>query len=515
MKRFLYLNDAALTIYHADQKELKELYCLNANDNTDLAIFKDYLLSDLKNPLFILIDSALEEYQQISLPHVFGKERQSSINIRLKRLFEQNAYTYTVLQGRETQGRGDDRFLFLAINSIEELLQPWLGIIELTQIPLQAIYSLPLLSQRLLNFLPVANHTLLVSQMPITATNNSSGVRQSFFVNNQLQFSRLTPLNTIEPHKYAETILTQVIRTERYLSSTRNLPNNEHLNVLILNHLPYFDYLSDYLKNQTIENVNIELIESSEFSHYLGLQFLNPPIYLHHLIIHLLAKSPPKNHYARPADLKYYHYQQMSKVIYFSSFALLLMAVIGTGFIVQKASYFNQEIDLTHRKIYGLKSEIAKVDEAISQLDPIELFSIKHTLKAGKPLMQQRQWPDQVLRRISHVLNEPVYHEFILKQINWQIVSEQEKSVFEAEIGSEKKQSHTLFKLQLVGQVYLTFENYLDVLRKFNALQEILKKKEIGQWQLRVLEQPSRENIGELSNFSLEILIEYQSDIKL
>ncbi|OUD14560.1 hypothetical protein [Thioflexithrix psekupsensis] len=514
MKRFLYLNDATLTIYHADQKELKELYCLNANDDTDLAIFKDYLLSDLKNALFILIDSALEEYQQVSLPHVFGKERQSSINIRLKRLFEQNAYTYTVLQGRETQGRGDDRFLFLAINNVEELLQPWLKIIELTQIPLQAIYSLPLLSQRLLNFLPAANHTLLVSQMPITASNNSGGVRQSFFVNNQLQFSRLTPLNTIEPHKYADSLLTQITRTERYLSSTRNLPSNEHLNVLILNHLPYFDYLSDALKNETIENINIELIESSEFSHYFGLNFSNPPVYLHHLMIHLLAKSTPKNHYARGTDLKYYRYQQISKAIYLGSFALLFFAIIDTGLIVQKTSLLTQEIDLTHRKISGLKSEIAKVDEAISQLDPIELFSIKPTLTIGKPLMQQRQWPNQALRRVSHVFNEPIYQEFILKQINWQIVSEQEKSVFEAEIDNEKKLSHTLFKLQLIGQVYLTFENYLDVLRKFNALQEALKKKEIGYWQLQVLEQPSRQNIGELSSFNLEILIDYPSDVK-
>jgi hypothetical protein len=203
MKRILYQNDALLTVYHVNKGQLHRLHTLQATDETDLHIFADYLTSDKKTPIFWLIDTAIEEYQQVWQPHVLGQERKALLKHRLRRLFEPTAYTHTVFQGRSKEGRGDDKFLFLAINNAEELLQPWLSAIIESGVLLQAIYSLPLLSEVLLRHLPQYTYTLLVSQALQAPFSTTESVRQSFFLNGQLQFSRLTPLTTHHPNKYA------------------------------------------------------------------------------------------------------------------------------------------------------------------------------------------------------------------------------------------------------------------------------------------------------------------------
>ncbi len=209
-KQFLYLSDYELRIVWTNGKTLTEKHCFQTTENGE-SEFAYYLSNAPKKPISCLLDTTQEEYQLTYLPHVRGKDRRYLMAHKLKRLFEDNPYRYGILQGRETQGRRDDRVLFMGLNN-PSFLQPWLDLLIAHQIPLLGIYSLPLLSQYLLGYLPKAPYTLLVTHTPPIKTDTLIGLRQSLFFHRKLQFSRLVPLNTLDPEQYVENILNQIFR---------------------------------------------------------------------------------------------------------------------------------------------------------------------------------------------------------------------------------------------------------------------------------------------------------------
>lgn len=514
MKRFLYLNDNLLTIYHVEQKQLQELYCLQATDETDLAIFDNYLASDLQTPIVWLLDTALEEYQQITQPHVSGSERKTLLQRRLQRLFDHSAYTHAVFQGRESKGRGDDRFLLLAMNNAEDLLQPWLKYIKASRVPLQAICSVPLLTQSLLSYLPESKYTLIVSQAPATPHLTNENVRQSFFLKDQLQFSRLTPLTLQDQHKYAEYLLTQIMRTDRYLTTTRVLSTGQNLNVFILTNPPYFDLLAEYIAQNPSDTNSIQLIDLHELGGHLGLQFDGEQVNLQHLLIHLIAKKSPSNHYARTDEQRFYHYYQARLSLYFSSAILALGFLVGGAWLGYEAWQVQQKNALLDRRIKGIRAEMVKIDGNVEQLSEAELLSIKPVTQIGKILENQQYWPNLPLRRISQIFSNSQYRDFELKNITWQMDSPTLNSVETNALSASantKAKTVSMETIRLTGEVQLQSqsESYLDTLRKFSALQDDLRKYGGLHWQVKIVNAPSRENIGGLAPFELEITVEH------
>ncbi len=520
MKRILYLNDNLLTVYHVQNKQLYELHRLQAADDTDLAIFEDYLASDVRTPLVWLLDTALEEYQQITQPHVTGGERKALLNRRLQRLFDRAAYTHTVFQGRETKGRGDDRFLLLAMNNAEDLLQPWLKHIKASGVPLQAICSVPLLTQRLLRYFPQSKYSLVVSQAPLAPNLPTENIRQSFFLNDQLQFSRLTPLTLQDKSKYAEHLLTQIMRTERYLTTTRVLPTGQNLNVFILSNPPYFDYLANYLEQHPNDTESIQLIAVDELAEYLGVQFDAPQLNLQHLLLHLVGKKTPRNHYARPDDRQFYRYRQTRFGLYFLSVLLAFSFLAAGGRLGYEVWKEQKENALIDRRIQGVRVEMINIDDSVGELSDAELLSITPVTQIGKSLENQQYWPNLPLRRISQIFSNSQYHDFVLKTIIWQMDSPNLNNInadnntssitsaSKPKTASENNFASTE-KIRLTGEVLLQSSTYIDTLRKFNALQEDLRKYGGLHWQVHTITAPALDDMGGLAPFELEISVEH------
>jgi len=179
-KHILYQSDDELQAFWIVGKKITKSQCFQKVSNGE-AEFSQYLKRHAKTPIYWLIDTKQETYQTTLMPHVLGKEHRELMAHKVKRLFDQTVYTYGIVQGREMQGRRDDRVLFIA------------NVITRHKVPLVGIYSLPLLTQNLLKYLPQSYYTLLVTYTP--QSNQPAGLRQSFFIQQKLQFSRLIPLN--------------------------------------------------------------------------------------------------------------------------------------------------------------------------------------------------------------------------------------------------------------------------------------------------------------------------------
>jgi len=337
----------------------------------------------------------------ISLPHVTGGDRQRLFQHRMKRTFEYTSYTYAVVQGRESQGRGDDRVLFTALSN-PELLQPWLSLIQKYKIPLVGIYSAVLLTQQFLKYLPESSHILLVTCVVQTQSQNLQGIRQTFFAKQQLQLSRFVPLKPSQQHEYTTVILEQIVKMQRYLDSARFVPLNTPLSIVILTPSYLYENMQQVVKN-TRNDFNITLIDCSDLLEHLGLRLENDTFWLQTTLAQQLFYGWHKNHYAKPIDKQYFFYRRLRQVIYALSAGFLLAAISYSSWeFYQSFSMRQMGYEITH-KITEREKQIAQLREKQMNL-PLKIEYIRSIVDAGNHIVAHHLLPQPSLVKLSEVL---------------------------------------------------------------------------------------------------------------
>lgn len=181
-------------------------------------------LADHRLPVAIIVDAVEEDYRSEVLPHTRGGTRAQLIERKIKQHYRNTPYTTAIWQGRENDGRRDDRFLFAAFTN-PELLEPWLEELARQRVPVSGVYLTPLVSRALVVLLGAGDKpVLLVSQ-------RRTGLRQSFFDRGELKLSRLTSIDVSQPRAgYAQ----EILKTRAYLTSLRLIPRDSQLKVLLL-----------------------------------------------------------------------------------------------------------------------------------------------------------------------------------------------------------------------------------------------------------------------------------------
>jgi hypothetical protein len=426
-KRILYLSDYELRAFRTKGKTLIEVQRFQTLDNGE-ADFAQYLSSDRKTPIYWLIDTTQEGYETALLPHVVGKDHHNLMKHKKKRMFDGAAYTYGVVQGREKQGRGDDRVLFTAINN-PTLLQPWLNLIIAHKVPLVGIYSLPLLSECLLKCLPKAPELLLVAHTPPTNSGSPAGLRQSFFVNQKLQFSRLIPLNTLNPEPaYAEYVLKQIITLQHYLENAQKLSqteSHEPLLVVILTDTPLVSALNKHL-NYDSASLNIQVLDNRALAHQIGLQFeeesegrkAESPLYLHQFIACQFSRRwHTTNHYATATDTRYFFYRRARQVLYLSSVLLLSGAAVASLMILEQAQVIQQKGQKWVKKTAERQVELNQLRlQGLPNL-PLDILLIRNVVDVGRHLKAHHLSPRLAWEKLSHVLNR--HPDVFIERLEW------------------------------------------------------------------------------------------------
>ncbi len=134
-------------------------------------------------PCQMLVDLVEEDFFPMSLPDLPKPELSALLQRRLEARYPGATLRQARLSGR-AEGGAQQALLSALTNP--GLLQPWLEMLSAENIPLLGIYSLALLGVALVG--DCRGSLLLVSFQ------GRSGLRQSYFREGQLQFSRLSPL---------------------------------------------------------------------------------------------------------------------------------------------------------------------------------------------------------------------------------------------------------------------------------------------------------------------------------
>ena len=198
-----------------------------SHDEKGLSSFREFLAPHSNVPVFLMVDAVEEDYRFETLPHSWGSERAQMVSRKLKQHYRNTPYMGAWLQGREAGKRRDDRYLFSALTN-PDILGDWLRVISAQELPLAAIYLLPMVSVRLLERLQVKTANLLI------AAQHSGGLRLTFFRDRQFRLSRLTRGDGAKAPDPVRLFAGEISNTRLYLHALRTATLDEHLTVLLI-----------------------------------------------------------------------------------------------------------------------------------------------------------------------------------------------------------------------------------------------------------------------------------------
>ncbi|WP_069470024.1 hypothetical protein [Candidatus Marithrix sp. Canyon 246] len=447
MKTILYLSKADAQLFTITKNRIE----IQTFQNTEKGETDFIRCLNFKKPIFVLVDIIKENYQNLTMPHVSARDHRNLIKHNIKKLFNNNTYTHSVIQGREQKGRRDDKVLLMALNN-PEILQPWLNLLVSYKIPFTGIYSLPLLSELLLKSLPKNPATLLI-------THNNDSLRQSVFVNQKLQLSRLVSFDTnIAKSQF---LLQQFNNIKHYLISVIKV-NIHSLSIIILTDKSLLNTLHQELNIE--DSQSIYILDINDLAKKLGLY--NNNIQLQHLIAYQLVRHRTIiNHYATAREMRYFFYRQLRIRSYFTSVLLVVVAIITNVIYLQNTAIQKQEINQIAEKTLNRRNELIQLAKITPNL-PYDIEIIRQIVDTGWSLKQQQKLPHTAWEKLSHVLND--HPKILLENLEW-----------------INNPSEELIRLN--GKISRFKGNYSRALKKFNRFVKDLGKQH---WDVNIITYP-------------------------
>ncbi|MBB5019475.1 hypothetical protein HNQ59_002777 [Chitinivorax tropicus] len=372
----LFVTENSAWLYRAERACLT-LVQRFAGDATEMAAFEQQVAAGQGRHYAVLIDVAEEDFIVDQIPHVKGRDHRALMKRKLQSLFRGNRYANGWVQGREAAGRRDDRVLFSGLLN-PALLDRWLDILERHQAPLVGVYSLALLCNSLAKRLHHADdHLLLVS---IQA---ESGLRQCYYRQGELKFSRLTSLATDQPDLVGQ-IVEECVRTKQYVASLRMISRDAVLHVLVVADDEHHGQLAALPPSN--DAFRYELIGVADIAQAFKLTPAGEQS-LAQILLRLIRRGW-RNHYAPPERLRWLRLWQVRRALLQAAAASLVVGLGAAAWLLSQAR--------SHEQQYNAWLPVALADEAKTQAVLITSgefspVTMRQTVNAVDQI--RREWP--------------------------------------------------------------------------------------------------------------------------
>jgi hypothetical protein len=379
-------------------------------------------------PARLIVDLAEEDLRFDTIPHLRGKDREAVIARRLGQLFRTTPFRYAQVQGREAEGRRDDRIIFAAVTN-PEILTPWIEALERANVALDGVHSASVLSPAMLTALKLtAPNVLLVTFTP------AGTLRQTFLRNGELRFSRLTPVDRAEKDDtLGGLIAAETAHTWQYLDSTRAIPAGERLDVCVLIHPGERRAVEPALR--AFEQLRYTVVGLDEAARKLGLQSAPASGSAEEVFAAVVGRGGVENHFAQPESQRYAVLRQARFAI--NGLAILALAIgVGYGGVNLAKGFEDRDRDAAN--VARIAALSAERNEIVKSFPPLEVPGdvMRETVDLYNRSLRDYPHPETFLAPISAVLSR---HAGVrLTQIAWRTGDDPNAvPVFQPSAGSE------------------------------------------------------------------------------
>lgn len=401
---FLSADSFHASIWHGGKLDAARYFSNDANGRENFSAF----LKQYRHPTYMLVDVIEEDFRLETIPHLSGSARRDLLARKFEQFYRGTAFRQALLLQRQAEGRRDDEMLFSALTNPQRI-SPWLDALLSNHIPLVGIYSLPNISSPILKGIQ-SDHVLLLSW------EKDAGLRQTYFNNKRLHFSRLIPIN--ENSTFSTAVVDETPRTQQYLKSLSLPPPGETLDVYIICDA------NDKLALQSSLEADSELRYTYLDIQALGKRFKAKNDYASSdatpLLLHLLASKPPVSHYANSEHTHFHILWQLRRTLFGLAAVIALFSVLlsSTEFL-QGRDYVAQTEPLNMQTEH-VKQQTQEVLRTFANTT-VPAADMKTAVLLARKLNQYTQPPEGILNELTLVLDK--FTQIKVNTLAWQTSS--------------------------------------------------------------------------------------------
>jgi hypothetical protein len=360
LSHYLYLTNSTLVSLVAGRGAFVSRRDFPATEE-GLTRFESYLAPLARIPVHLFTDLAEEDFRTDTIPHVGRGDRAAILARKLGQVFRNAPYRHALVQGRESEGRRDDRVVYTAITSAE-LVKPWLDALDRREVPLEGIHSAALLGGRLLEALGVNHpHTLLVHFSP------GEMLRQTYFRGRELRLARITHVDLQEGQSLGALLAEETSRTWQYLDNLRSFGADGRLEVVILAHLRDHPMIRPALEG--FQRLAYHLIDTDQVAARIGLK--PPPVSstAEELLVHLFSRKPIENHFATAEMRRHATLHAARGKLVTAAAGVLLGGIVMSGFTLVNAMQTASGDERNAREVVELNRQYDQISRAMPSFE--------------------------------------------------------------------------------------------------------------------------------------------------
>lgn len=417
-RRLLYLNASRLVASLWSSGTLHE-EARFAPDSEGIAAFAGYIARHRRGSNFYLMADIAEEGFLIDmLPYTRGADRHALLARKLGQYFFGSPLATAISYGREKTGRRDEKFLFTALTR-PQFFEPWLAALRGAEAQLGGIYSPPLLGGALIaKISPSLARCLLI-------TVTLGGIRQSYFENGQVRFSRLTSIAASDPREIAASCAAESVQIYQYLLGQRQLSRGVPLPVIVLAHPEQMGAFIEHC-GKSMEDMQFDIRDLHAVCAACGLKTLPLDSCSETLFLHLVAQSPPRDQFAPQEEQRFFRLWQIRAGLLKTGAAALIGCLLYAGHqmadvfeLRSAAATLQQQEGIDQRKY----TEIQKTFPPM----PASKENLRAVIGRFEELEKRSASPEPLYLAISRALGEIPRVE--LERLQWQLGSNPEEGL--------------------------------------------------------------------------------------
>ena len=462
MKRLFFFSGHGLTAYEWDKNQYLSRYEFLATE-VDKDRFKLFLRQQPTVPSQILVDVIEEEFSRDHIPYVTGADRRALLTRTKTKKFRSNKYSYIELQGRQKEGRKDLNVLVSALLNPKNL-EYWLEQIQESQIPIEGIYSLPIVGGLLtpiIGELSSPKHNANKGKVLIISQQGSATLRQSYYIDGQLVQSRLSAVNDEEGMDYVYLLENEISKTIRFLESARVYKRQDEIAVFVIVPSLLEGMVREHIHQQ--KTLTYSIVSTEKILSKVGMK--GDPVSSYADILYgqlLLGKTFYKNQYAPIKQCSGYYHLLIGKGLNVASvvvfIGLILFCAVSLLDWFEKTALIdtsNNDIVQYQRRLNNKQKELTTYTySATTTKNVVELFD-----NVKKKTYTE---PKQLFAILSTALRENT--NILTTTLTWEVttkinknVTEKIESVFGEPLAFQKKD---YLVLNLVGKVVAFDDDY-------------------------------------------------------
>ncbi|HLP97728.1 MAG TPA: hypothetical protein VK149_04720 [Sideroxyarcus sp.] len=359
-----------------------------------------------RHPAYLLIDVIEEDFRLETVPHLIGPSRKALLERKFEQFYRTTPFRQATLLHRQTDGRRDDEMLFSALTNPARI-SPWLDTLHAHRIPLIGIYSLPNISTPLLNGI-ASDHVLLLSW------EKSAGLRQTYFNNKRLHFSRLIPINS--DSSFSEAVATETPRTQQYLKSLSLPPPGEALDVYVICHADDKHALEARLESDS--ELHYTCLDIQDLGKRFKAKNSYPDSDATALFLHLLASKPPSSHYANSEHTHFYMLWQLRRMLFGLAAATMLSSLLWGAASIWQGNIYTAETQPLEKQTEQILQQTQQIQRSFANTS-VPAADMKSAVLLARKLTRYSPPPEDILHNLTVVLD--TFTQIKVNKLEWKV----------------------------------------------------------------------------------------------